>query len=105
MPSNPAASSLVKSVDNTVVAVLLTEALVLLFFKVVGLLVFSLVAFMGFAVVDLVVLEFSSIVEILSHLFIFIIIISNARKENNFLPQWPIFYRYIFPCFSSPFSP
>ena len=66
MPSNSAASSLARSVDNTVVAVLLTVALALLFFMVVGLLVFSLVEFMHSAVVDLAVLEFSSIVEILS---------------------------------------
>ena len=66
MPSNSAASSLTRSVDNTVVAVLLTVALSLLFLLVVGLLVFSLVELMGSAVVELAVLEFSSIVEILS---------------------------------------
>ncbi len=66
MPSNSADSSLVRSVDNTVVAVLLTVALALLFFMVVGLLVFSLVEFTSSAVVDLAVLEFSSIVEFLS---------------------------------------
>ena len=63
MPSNSAASSLARSVDNAVVAVLLTVALALLFFFVVGLLVFSLVEFTGSVVV---VLEFRSIVEILS---------------------------------------
>ena len=66
MHSNSADSSLARSANNTVVAVLLTVALALLFFKVVGLLVFSLVEFMGSAVVDLAVLEFSSIVENLS---------------------------------------
>ncbi len=66
MPSNSAASSLARSVDNTVVAVFLTVALALLFFMVVGLLVFSLVELMGSAVVELTVLEFRSIVEILS---------------------------------------
>ena len=71
MPSNSAASSLAMSVDNTVVAVLLTVALALLFFMVVGLLVFSLVAFMGSVVVDFAVLEFRSIVEIFSFLFHF----------------------------------
>ena len=71
MPSNSAASSLARSVDNTVVAVLLTVALALLFFMVVGLLVFSLVELMGSAVVDFAVLEFRSIVEILSFLFDF----------------------------------
>ena len=57
---------LARSIDNAVVAVLLTVALASLFVLVVGLLVFSLVEFMGSAVVDLAVLEFSSIVEILS---------------------------------------
>ena len=66
MPSNSADSSLVRSVDNTVVAVLLTVALALLFCMVVCLLVFSLVEFTGSAVVDLAVLEFSSFVENLS---------------------------------------
>ena len=49
MRSNSADSSLARSVNNTVVAVLLTVALALLFFMVVGLLVFSLVEFMGSA--------------------------------------------------------
>ncbi len=71
MPSNSADSSLVRSVDNTVVAVLLTVALALLFFMVVGLLVFSLVVLTDSAVVDLGVLEFRSIVEILSLSFHF----------------------------------
>ncbi len=71
MPSNSAASNLARSVDNTVVAVLLTVALALLFFMVVGLLVFSLVELMDSAVVDFAVLEFRSIVEILSFLFHF----------------------------------
>jgi hypothetical protein len=69
MPSNSAASSLARSIDNAVVAVLLTVALASLFVMVVGLLVFSLVELTSFAVVDLAVLEFSSIVEILSHPF------------------------------------
>ena len=59
-------SSLTRSIDNAVVAVLLTVALASLLVMVVGLLVFSLVKLMGSAVVDLPVLEFSSIVEILS---------------------------------------
>ena len=59
MPLNSAASSLARSVDNTVVAVLLTVALALLIFMVVGLLAFSLVEFMSSAVVELAVLEFS----------------------------------------------
>ena len=59
---------------------------------VVGLVVFSLVELTSYAVVNLIVLEFRSIVEILSFPFIFIVFISNARKENNCLPQWPIFY-------------
>ena len=71
MCSNSADSSLARSVNNTVVAVLLTVALALLFFMVVGLLVFSLVELMGSAVVDFAVLEFRSIVEILSFLFHF----------------------------------
>ncbi len=58
MPSNSAASSLARSVDNAVVAVLLTVALAFLVCMVVGLLVFSLVAVMGSAVVDFAVLEF-----------------------------------------------
>ena len=57
---------LARSIDNAVVAVLLTVALASLFVLVVGLLVFSLVELMGSAVVELAVLEFSSIVEILS---------------------------------------
>jgi len=65
MPSNSEYSSLARTIDNTVVAILLTVALASLFVMVVGLLVFSLVELMGSAVVDLAVLEFSSIVEIL----------------------------------------
>ena len=66
---------LARSIDNAVVAVLLTVALaslfvlvvgLLVFSLVVGLLVFSLVELTGSAVVELAVLEFSSIVEILS---------------------------------------
>ena len=87
MPFNSAASSLARSVDNTVVAVFLTVALALQFFMVVGLLVFSLVELRGSAVVYLAVLEFSSIVKICLFLFIFMIIISNVRKENSFLSQ------------------
>ena len=71
MHSDSADSSLARSVNNTVVAVLLTVALALLFFMVVGLLVFSLVAVMGSVVVDFAVLEFRSIVEIFSFLFHF----------------------------------
>ena len=71
MPSNSAASSLARSVDNAIVAVLLTVALDSLFFMVVCLLVFSLVEFMGSAVVELAVLELRSIVEILCPSFHF----------------------------------
>ncbi len=61
MPSNSAASSLARSIDNTVVAVLLTAALALLFFMVVGLLVFSLVEVLGSALAGLCVFGFSLI--------------------------------------------
>ena len=64
---------------------------------VVGLVVFILVALMGYAVVKLIVLEFRSIVEILSFPFILIVLISNARKENNIFPQWQIFYQHSLP--------
>ena len=96
MPSNSAASSLARSVDNAAIAVLLTVALALLFFMVVGLLVFSLVEFMGSAVVDLAVLEFSSIVENLSLPFHFHH--HYQHKKGEHLCQ-------TFPCYSSPFSP
>ena len=84
MPSNSEYSSLARTIDNTVVAVLLSVALASLFVMVVGLLVFSLVELMGSAVVDLAVLEFSSIVEILflpfhsHHLF------QKCKKGENF---------------------
>ncbi len=86
MPSNSAASSLARSVDNTVVAVLLTVALALLIFMVVGVLAFSLVEFMGSAVVDLVVLEFSSIVEILSLPFHFHHHYQQCKKREQLSP-------------------
>ena len=66
MSSNSAASSLARCIDNDVVAILLTMALASLFVMVVGLLVFSLVKLTGSAVIDLAVMEFSSIVEIMS---------------------------------------
>ncbi len=84
MPSNSEYSSLARTIDNTVVAVLLSVALASLFVMVVGLLVFSLVELMGSAVVDLAVLEFSSMVEILflpfhsHHLF------QKCKKGENF---------------------
>ena len=87
MPSNSADFSLVSSVDNTVVAVLLTVALAFLFFMVVGLLVFSLVAFMGSAVVDFAVLEFRSIVEILSLPFSFSSSLSAMQEKRTTLYQ------------------
>ena len=86
MPSNSAASSLARSVDNTVVAVLLTVALALLFFMVVGLLVFSLVEFTHSAVVDLAVLGFSSIVEILSLPFHFYHHYQQCKKGEQLFP-------------------
>ena len=86
MHSNSAASSLARSVDSTVVAVLLTVALALLFFMVVGLLVFSLVELMGSAVVDLVVLEFCSIVEILSLPFHFDQHYQQCKKGEQLSP-------------------
>ena len=84
MPSNSEYSSLARTIDNTVVAVLLSVALASLFVMVVVLLVFSLVELMGSAVVDLAVLEFSSMVEILflpfhsHHLF------QKCKKGENF---------------------
>ena len=64
--SNLAASSLARSVGNTVDKVLLSVVLASSILEVVGLLVFSLVALLGSAVAGLAVLGFSSIVEILS---------------------------------------
>ena len=83
MRSNSADSSLARSVNNTVVAVLLTVALALLIFMVVGLLVFSLVEFMGSAVVELAVLEFRSIVEILSLSFHFHLHYQQFKKGEH----------------------
>ena len=72
MPSNSAASSLARSVDNTVAAVLLTVALALLFFMVVGLLVFSLVELMGSAVVHFAVLgSYFPLCSVIVHCLIF----------------------------------
>ena len=86
MHSNSADSSLARSVNNTVVAVLLTVALALLFFMVVGLLVFSLVELRGSAVVDLAVLEFRSIVEILSLPFHFHHHYQQCKKGEQLSP-------------------
>ena len=83
MPSNSAASSLARSVDNAIVAVLLTVALDSLFFMVVCLLVFSLVEFTGSAVVELAVLEFRSIVEILSLSFHFHLHYQQFKKGEH----------------------
>ena len=83
MHSDSADSSLARSVNNTVVAVLLTVALALLFFMVVGLLVFSLVEFTGSAVVELAVLEFRSIVEILSLSFHFHLHYQQFKKGEH----------------------
>ena len=79
-------SSLARSVDNALVAVLLTVALASLFFMVVGLLVFSLVEFMGSAVVDLAVLESRSIVEFLSLPFYFHHHYQQCKKAEQLSP-------------------
>ena len=86
MHSNSADSSLARSVNNTVVAVLLTVALASLFVLVVGLLVFSLVELMGSAVVELAVLEFSSIVEILSLPFHSYHLFQQCKKGEQLFP-------------------
>ena len=83
MHSDSADSSLARSVNNTVVAVLLTVALALLLFMVVGLLVFSLVELTGSAVVDLAVLESRSIVENLSLPFHFHHHYRQCKKEEE----------------------
>ena len=87
MPSNSAASSLARCIDNAVVAILLTMALASLFVMVVGLLVFSLVELMGSAVVDLAVLEFSSIVEILSLPFHSHHLFQQCKKGEQLSPK------------------
>ena len=86
MPSNSATSCLARSVDNTVVAVLLTVALALLFFMVVCLLVFSSVEFTDSAVVDLAVLESRSTVEILYFHFYFHHHYQQCKKGEQLFP-------------------
>ncbi len=68
---------------TTLCTVLLTVALALLFVMVLGLLVFSLMELRGSAVVDLAVLEFRSIVEILSLSFHFHLHYQQFKKGEH----------------------
>ena len=81
-----------RSVGNTLDAVLLTVVLATSVLAVVGLL-FSLVGLLGSTAVGLAVLDLSSFVEIVPlpchphQLYQ-----QCKKKENDFLPQWPMFY-------------
>ena len=82
-----------RSVGNTLDAVLLTVVLALSVLEVFGLLLFSLMGLLGSTVAGLAVLGFSSFVENLPlpchphYLYQ-----QCKKKENDFLPLWPLFY-------------